>query len=262
MQANSPAAEIDDWDQHWKQFGESSEMGPTPRYRSRLIRSMMNFLPPGTGVRFLEIGSGTGAFAEYFCSTYPQASYVGLELSQEGVDLSRQRVPRARFVQRNLLEPEVSGQFFDYQATHALCSEVLEHLEKPVELLRNASVYLKPGCRLIVTVPGGPMNAFYKHIGHRRHYSPRQLSDLLVRAGFEIESAFGAGFPFFDLFRLLLTIRGEKLVSQVSGPPSVLTRMAGSIFESLFRFNSSRNGWQTFAIARYSGRQNLTCKGV
>ena len=99
MQTNSPVAEVDDWDQHWKQFGESSEMGPTPRYRSRLIRSMMNFPPPGNGVRFLEIGSGTGAFAEYFCSTYPQACYVGLELSKEGVDLSRQRVPRAQFVQ-------------------------------------------------------------------------------------------------------------------------------------------------------------------
>ena len=57
-------------------------------------------------------------------------------------------------------------------ATHAVCSEVLEHVDEPVVLLRNARSWLAPGCRLVVTVPGGPMSAFDRHIGHRRHFSP------------------------------------------------------------------------------------------
>jgi len=97
------------------------------------------------------------------------------------------------------------------------------------------------------------MNAFYQHIGHRQHYSPAALTALLERSGFSVESAFGAGFPFFNLFRLLITLRGPKFVSDVSGPPSAAIRIASKLFELLFRFNSSKFGWQTFAIARYRG---------
>jgi hypothetical protein len=97
------------------------------------------------------------------------------------------------------------------------------------------------------------MNAFYQHIGHRKHYSPAELAALLDRSGFAVESTFGAGFPFFNLFRLLLTIRGPRFISDVSGKPSMVVRIASRIFELLFRLNSSRVGWQTFAVARYRG---------
>jgi SAM-dependent methyltransferase len=241
----------DSWDDHWKQFAESAEVGPTPRYRRELIGSLLDFRAPGESVRFLEIGSGTGEFAMEFCESFPAATYLGLELSRTGVDISRERVPVAQFQQRDLLQPAGSGEWLGYGATHALCSEVLEHLDEPSVLLRNAGSYCAPGCRLIVTVPGGPMNAFYQHIGHRRHYRPTELASLLEASGFEIEAAFGAGFPFFDLFRLLLTIRGPQFISDVTGPPSSAVRFASRLFELLFRLNSRRFGWQTLAVARY-----------
>jgi len=121
---------VDDWDQHWTQFSATSEVGPTPRYRRRLIASLFNFSPPGESVRFLEIGSGTGEFAQDFCALYPKASYLGLEKSQVGVALSAARVPQARFIQRDLLIPPSAGSQ-PYGATHALCSEVLEHVAEP-----------------------------------------------------------------------------------------------------------------------------------
>lgn len=243
----------DNWDEHWTQFGDSAELGPTPRYRRRLINSLLNFPHGGNTVKFLEIGSGTGEFAEEFSKKYPNASYLGLELSLTGVQVSQRRIPAATFAQRDLLQPLLEDELTGFGATDALCSEVLEHLEDPARLLRNAARYCAPGCRLIVTVPGGPMNAFYEHIGHRKHYSPSELAALLDRSGFSAESAFGAGFPFFNLFRLLLTIRGPKFISDVRGKPSLAVRIASHIFEALFHFNSSRVGWQTFAIARYRG---------
>ena len=72
------------------------------------------------------------------------------------------------------------------------------------------------------------MNALYRHIGHRRHYSPQELRQLLESAGFRVESVYGAGFPFFNLFRVFLTIRGEKLVKDISGLPSSLVRFGMS----------------------------------
>jgi len=62
----------------------------------------------------------------------------------------------------------------------------------------------------------------------------------------------GEGFPFFNLYRLLLTLRGEKLIGDVSGPPSPLVKFGTAIFDRLFQLNFGRRwGWQTVAVARY-----------
>jgi hypothetical protein len=124
-------------------------------------------------------------------------------------------------------------------------------LNDPVLLLRHAAEYMAPGCKLVVTVPGGWRNAFDAHIGHRRHYTPADLAALLERAGFTIESLFGAGFPFFNLYRLLTTLRGRRLIRDVSGPPGWLVRAGGVVFGALFRLNLMHLwGWQTLAVAR------------
>src|SRR5215470_11384321 len=247
----------DNWDQHWEKFGAVAELGPTPKYRRRLIWNLLGICGEGESVRMLEIGSGTGEFAAEFCARYPQSKFLGLELSQIGVEIATRRVSLAEFRQRDLLAPVGTMDIVDFRATHALCSEVLEHLEEPLKLLRNATAYMQPGCKLIATVPGGPMNAFYRHIGHRRHYSPGELRQMLERAGFRVEYAYGAGFPFFNLFRIFLTARGEKLIKSVSGQPSLLVKFAVNLFDFLFRFNLTRWGWQTVAVAHWTGKSSI-----
>lgn len=253
----TPCSSSDNWDKHWEEFGAAAETGPTPKYRRRILFKLLNIDTPGESARMLEIGSGTGEFAEEFLQRYAKSRYLGLELSRTGVEMSARRVPEGSFLQRDLLQPAATEAFSDYLATHAICTEVLEHLDEPGLLLANARRYMAPGCRMVVTVPGGPMNAFYRHIGHRRHYSPDQLRELLEQAGFDVEQTYGAGFPFFNLFRLLITWRGDKLVRNVSGPPSGAVRFAGWVFDILFRLNAMRWGWQTVAVVRYKPRTHL-----
>jgi trans-aconitate methyltransferase len=241
----------DNWDQHWSDFSEAAEMGPAAKYRQRLCLRLLDIDGSGEGVRMLDIGSGTGAFAALFCKQYPQAKLHGLEMSQTGTDLAARRVPHAEFEQRDLLAPLAPGASVRLEATHAVCSEVLEHLDDPATLLRNATAYMAPNCRLIVTVPGGKPNAFDRHIGHRRHYTAEDLKQLLTGAGFQVESATGAGFPFFNLYRALTTWRGERLKVDVAGRPSFPVRMGMLIFGLLLRFNLMSSGWQTVAVARY-----------
>lgn len=242
---------VDNWDQHWADIGTASEMGPTPKYRTRIIFRLLKIDAQDESARILDIGSGTGEFAEELRRRYPRIRYLGLELSRTGVESASRRVPELLFLQRDLLQPEESDQFLDFGATHAVCSEVLEHLDEPRVLLGNASRYMAPGCKLIVTVPSGPMSEFYRHIGHRRHYTSGEMCELLQSAGFRIEQAYNAGFPFFNLFRLFITWRGNKLMSAISGPPSRGVRFGMRLFDVLFRFNLMRWGWQTIAVARY-----------
>jgi hypothetical protein len=111
---------------------------------------------------------------------------------------------------------------------------------------------LAPGGRVIVTVPGGPRSAFDIHIGHRRHYSPRQLEELLRSAGYRALSVRGAGFPFFNLYKLAVILRGEKLAKDLDQDqrPSRATSLAMAAFRPLFRLNLNGTGlgWQTFGV--------------
>jgi len=245
---------VDDWDRHWLDFSAAAELSPATRYRRRLALRLLAEHGPAAPVRMLEIGSGAGQFAAEFLARAPRAQFLGLELSRTGVDIASRRVPAARFLQRDLLAPHSPDDRLDFNATHALCSDVLEHLDDPALLLRQAAAYMAPGCKLVVTVPGGWYSAFYGHIGHRRHYTPAQLTTLLESAGFTVNRACAAGFPFFNLYRMLVTLRGQELIAEAARGPSLLMRTAGVAFDALFRFNLMHPwGWQTVAVAHYRG---------
>ena len=140
-------------------------------------------------------------------------------------------------------------------AEYAVCSEVLEHVDEPGRLIGNARPLMAPGCRLVVTVPAGPVSAFDRHIGHRRHFRAAELRELLEAAGYTVESARAAGFPFFNLYRLAVIAAGRRLIASPRGseaPPSRATRMGASVFGPLMRRNTGgrRLGFQTIAVAR------------
>jgi SAM-dependent methyltransferase len=253
---------VDDWDRHWLDFSAAAELSPATRYRRRLALQLLSKDRGQPPMRMLEIGSGAGQFAQEFLAATPRAQFLGLELSLTGIDIASRRVPAARFLQRDLLAPTAPGDSVDFRATHALCSDVLEHLDDPALLLRHAAAYMSPGCKLVVTVPGGWYSAFYGHIGHRRHYTPAELGALLESAGFTVERTYAAGFPFFNIYRMLVTLRGPELIAQASRAPSLLMRASGAIFDALFRLNLMHPwGWQTVAVARYRG-VCVRCDGV
>jgi trans-aconitate methyltransferase len=241
----------DDWEQHWADYAESASSNPAQRYRQELIVRLL--CRDGNPRRVLDIGSGTGDLAAAVRHAIPEAEILGLELSKAGAELSRRKVPDASFVERDLMVSEPPAAEYRGWATHAVCSEVLEHVDEPEVLLSNAIPYLAPGCLLVVTVPGGPMSAFDRHIGHRKHYSPAELGQLLEGVGFELARATGAGFPFFNLYRLVVITRGRRLVDDASaGVTSTPARLVMAAFSLLFRvgLDASPWGWQTVACAR------------
>src|SRR5205823_6071529 len=144
----------------------------------------------------LDIGSGQGDLALDLRRAFPHAELAGLELSASGIEASNRKVPKARFFQCDLLEPDIDPGPLRTWAQFAVCAEVLEHLDDPALFLRNSREYLAPGCFLILTVPGGPKSQFDLHIGHRQHFTPASLRALLEQAGFQVPWAASAGFPF------------------------------------------------------------------
>ena len=103
--------------------------------------------------------------------------------------------------------------------------------------------------------PGWPSNPVDRHIGHRTHFTKRSLRDLLDSSGFDVLEVRQAGFPFFNLYKLVVLLRGKALIAELdqgdSSPPSRLAGAVLRIFDLAFRWNlpSSPFGWQLIAVA-------------
>lgn len=249
------AAAHDDWDRHWQQYAEAAALNPAQGYRRKLVCEELKSHGCSNDARILDIGSGQGDLAVDLRAAFPQARITGLELSAAGVRVAAGKVPDAQFLQRDLLDPGADPGELRGWADYAICSEVLEHLDDPRLLLSNAAEYLAPGCRLVVTVPGGPQSEFDRHIGHRRHYSPEELWTLLTSAGFQVDICTEAGFPFFNLYRATVILRGRRLIEDVQngaeGSSKWLAHAAMALFGHLFAMNLTGTGmgWQTIAVA-------------
>jgi SAM-dependent methyltransferase len=244
----------DDWNRHWRAYAESAAKNPAQAYRRHLILSALDLTNAKKPVRLLEIGSGQGDLSRDLTLAFPELELVGLDLSEAGVEIARQKVPGAEFFQQDLTRPISIPERYRGWATHAVCSEVLEHLDDPASALRNARHCLAPGGRLVITVPAGPMSAFDRHIGHRRHFRPERLREVIEGAGLEIAALHGAGFPFFNLYRLTVVARGRKLIADADGekPLPASARLAMRVFSKLFGWNADEGlrGWQLVATAR------------
>ncbi len=241
----------EDWDQLWTQYAASAEQNPAQAFRRWLVTKALILAP---GSRLLDIGSGQGDLALDLATFESDLEIVGLDISASGIAESARKVPHGRFFQVDLMKPIELQVQLDGWATHAVCTELLEHVSEPERVLVNTRPFLAPGSRLVVTVPSGPMSAFDKHIGHLHHYRADELRRLLESAGYQVEAIWRAGFPFFNLYRLMVILRGKRLIQDATSekPLPWSARFAMKIFRFLFRFNLVEvgPGWQLAALAR------------
>ena len=241
---------LEPWERHWERFAASNRVNPGPAYRRRLIHRLLGAEAAGPGAAILDIGCGPGDLLAELAERYPQAAIAGVDLSCSGLALARGKLPRALLVQSDFAAAapeELHG-----WASHAVCSEVLEHVDDPAGLLAAAAACLRPGGRLVVTVPGGPMSAFDRHLGHRRHYTRSRFAGLLEEADFRLDLAVAAGFPMFNLYRTLVVLRGQRIIEDASGRPDLLVRSATALFVRLVPLSlfDSPWGWQIVAAGR------------
>lgn len=242
----------DDWESHWGDYSESAQANPAQQLRRDLIFDALAPIPED---RVLDIGSGTGDLAAAIAAVAPGADIIGLELSHRGVEIASAKVVSASFRQVDLLDGEPSDDHLGW-ANKVVCSEVLEHVETPVALLANGLHHAESGALVVVTVPAGPRTAFDKHIGHRRHYDRASLEAVLDEAGVAVTSVRAVGFPFFNLYRLIVFARGKRLIDDVASGSAAasgesgITRLIYRVFDRLFAINlgGSRLGWQLVGV--------------
>jgi cyclopropane fatty-acyl-phospholipid synthase-like methyltransferase len=246
----------DDWNAHWHDNDAAATENPAQAYRHDLILDWLKQAKVGEqGMRLIDFGCGQGDFLLKASQRFPNLTLTGFELSEEGARITSQKVLGAQILQADLLNPPPETREFQSWATHAVCSEVLEHLDDPGRFLRAINPYLVPGAYVIITVPSGPMSAFDRRIGHRQHFSVPQLRELMEKNGLSSCEVQRAGFPFHNLYRLTVIARGDRVAHdarEVGRDGGHLARLVMRIYAILFRVNLSRTpfGWQLIARAQ------------
>ncbi len=143
------------------------------------------------GERVLDLGCGAGRFLAALGEA--GAHPVGVEIAQEAVDRARANVPGAdvRLLEDDTL-PAGHGEF-----DLVWCSEVLEHIPDVGQALYEVRRVLKPGGRLLATVPyhgrlqaaGIALTRFDAHFDplgqHVRFFTRSSLAAALDACGLE-----------------------------------------------------------------------------
>lgn len=144
-------------------------------------------MPGASAGRLLDFGCGGGAFLG-------EMHRLGWQVL--GIDTSEVAVSGARYASGlpvlagTLPHPELGDARFDVITMW----NSLEHVHAPLEVLREAHRLLEPGGELVVEVPNLDSLAF-RWFGpswygldlprHLTHFTPRSLSQMLQRAGFQ-----------------------------------------------------------------------------
>jgi trans-aconitate methyltransferase len=249
----------DFYDQVWDAWGELDRHSPAAFHRRRIVLALVREYARSAN-QVLEVGCGQGALLKKLELELPAAVVHGADVSPKSLEKSRALGIRAELFQLDLSA-------LDFEASHAerfsrfdlvICSEVLEHLADDRRALERIMLLLAPGGQLIVTVPSGQKTRFDSAIGHVRHYTRRGLAHRLREGGFEVERVMAWGFPFHNLYRLLVAV-GARLSPDTSGsrapglPRGVLGlsyRALSRALKPLYFLNRPYWGPQLFAVAR------------
>ena len=158
----------------------------------------------GTGGKILDIGCGDAGIAGPLIHAGFQV--VGIDPSERGIEIAREKYPTARFETRSVYDPlpsEFRG-YFDV----VIAVEVIEHLYSPRMLVRAAHAALRNEGTLILTTPyhgylknlalavTGKLDAHFTagwDGGHIKFWSRRSLTAVLEQERFQVTGFHGAG---------------------------------------------------------------------
>ena len=170
------------------------------------------------GINVLDIGCACGATLLYIKNLYGNAGLYGVEINKSAAEIAGM-FAKVAVGDVESLELDYQDGFFDY----IICSDVLEQLKDPWQILKKLGRYLKPGGRLLVSL----LNVMHYSVIRNLLYGMWSYQDggipginqlRFFTIGDIINMFNGAGYEVLDVGRISSQISGEdeKFVNKLT----------------------------------------------
>lgn len=181
----------------------------------------LKFLELKDGDNLLNIWSRTGNAVAYL-KKEAEINLYNLEVSPKMMEIAKNKFPEDNFQLTNLEKIDFPNNFFD----SILSLETLEHTPEPQEMLNELFRVLKPGRKLVMSLP--PKTAeiplkiyetFFDNHGEGPHqFLPsKKVKELLSNAGFEL--VLHRGTLLIPAGPKIIQRLGEKIIKKLQNTP-------------------------------------------
>lgn len=215
------------------------------------VRTIFEWIDPRDDSVILDCACGRGFYLNMF-RYVSDCTLVGLELDWEVIQKARRNVghlPNVLLTNANIYRLPYADDTFD----GVILSEILEHVERDVDGLKEVLRVLKPGGVVAITVPNAnypfwwdPINktletVFGRHIGsgplagiwanHVRLYTRDQLRASVLAAGFMIQEERSFTHHSFPFIHNLVYGLGKPLLESGLMPESMANAADRTTFD-------------------------------
>lgn len=237
-----------DYESYWRALQASHDIHPTNRYRYHLVlKFIKRYAPQGASVH--DIGCGSGELLSRISCARPDLQLSGSDISSTAVNLANRKGLDC-FV-ADFSQGTVDSTLF-HSFDIVILSEVIEHVEDDLELLKATSTILKDNGLLYLSTQAGRRYKMDRHIfGHLRHYTKSELRSQLDRSGFKPLRISASGFPILTLQKFVVELLFQKVLKTIGsgGTPGRGLAFAMTMSYLAMRFFSLPIGPQLFAVA-------------
>lgn len=154
----------------------------------RLIKRIASEIDRSGAQKILDIGCGEGYPDRYLLDKFgSKLEILGIDSNPDLLKLAQERNPEAKYRKQNIFKLEFAENQFDL----VLMTEVLEHLDNPLEALLKInsfapttliSVPYEPWFSLFSFLSGSYLKRFGKHPDHVSFWNKESLRDILSKA--------------------------------------------------------------------------------
>ena len=200
--------------------------------RRRLFSDIITSMDLPAGAAILDIGTSTG-------TNLRMLSNLGFR-SMYGIDSSPEAL---RFCVKKGIGDVLGGDatalpFADHSFDLVLATDIIEHVDDDIGALREIHRVLKPGSRLLLTVPTFELLwGLQDKIGHhKRRYRLRELQEKMFKAEFSIIKSF-----YFNYILFVPILCGRRLIQiigvKVENESQINTYWINRILSTVFLFD-------------------------
>ncbi len=203
--------------------------------RRRIVENVVGaYLLDETQKTLVDVGCGTGGNIGAFQSKF---KCIGLDISEHAIDFATRRFQNVTFICGGLekrIYPIIE------KADMLLLLDVLEHIEKDSQFLRDITTHMKPGAHLLVTVPSemslwSPHDEFH---GHFRRYTKQELLIMFqtLPVSVRLLSYYNSFlYPIIKAIRVFTKLRGKpwgQACTDLSVPAIPINFLLAKLFAS------------------------------